>query len=333
MHIVDGPLSPEVCLGTGLLAAGAVGYSIHRLKDGLADRTVPLTGMMSALVFAGQMVNFPLIGAPVSGHLIGGVLAAVILGPWAGCLAITLVLMVQCLLFYDGGFSALGANILNMGVVGSIGGYAVYAVCRRFIGRGVGSTVVAAVVASWLSVMAAAFLFCIEFRLFHGSSDLDFGKVFALMVSFHSLIGIGEALITGTVISFVVRQRPDLIYSPDEHTSGTLAGAGRFVTAGCIAAMAVAAFVAPFASGHPDGLEAVAHETEFDSLQADFPALLLDEYAIPSPVEGWQESMLWQRLSVSLAGILGTVSVFVMAIGFGNALKPLATPAGAGHAE
>ena len=100
MHIADGILSPEVCAVTAVASIGAVGYSLHKLKDSLADRTIPLTGMMAALVFSGQMVNLP-IGAMVSGHLMGGVLAAVILGPWAGCLALTTVLLVQ-LLFADG---------------------------------------------------------------------------------------------------------------------------------------------------------------------------------------------------------------------------------------
>ena len=139
MHIPDGVLGPQVCLVTGAISFAAVGYSLLRLKHDLADRTIPMTGMMAALVFAGQMVNFPigLFGVPAaSGHLMGGVLAAAILGPWAGCLAITMVLMVQCLLFADGGILALGANVFNMAVIGSWGGYAVLDVVRRMFGGG-----------------------------------------------------------------------------------------------------------------------------------------------------------------------------------------------------
>lgn len=106
MHIQDGVLSPVVCAATGAISLGAVSYSIHRLKQSVGDRTIPLTGMMAALVFAGQMINFP-IGAPVSGHLLGGVLAATVVGPWAGCVAMTLVLFVQWALFSDGGLFAL----------------------------------------------------------------------------------------------------------------------------------------------------------------------------------------------------------------------------------
>ncbi|NOX56391.1 MAG: energy-coupling factor ABC transporter permease, partial [Planctomycetes bacterium] len=136
MHIPDGVLSTEVCVATGVVSAGAVGYSLHRMKTALADRTIPLTGMMAALVFAGQMVNFPLGVVPVSGHLLGGVLSAAVLGPWAACVAMTMVLVVQCILFADGGLMALGANVLHMAVVGGLGGYAVYVVIRRWLGGG-----------------------------------------------------------------------------------------------------------------------------------------------------------------------------------------------------
>jgi cobalt/nickel transport system permease protein len=132
MHIPDGYLSPDVCAATGALAAVAVGVSIYKLRDELADRVVPMTGMMAAMIFTGQMVNFQLVVVPVSGHLIGGVLAGLILGPWAGCLAVTMVLVVQRFLFSDGGLFTMGANILHMAVIGSVGGYAVAAVVRRF---------------------------------------------------------------------------------------------------------------------------------------------------------------------------------------------------------
>ena len=121
MHIADGFLSTQVCIGAGLLAAGAIGLSLRKLNETVSSRTVPLTGMMAALIFAAQMVNFPLMLAPASGHLLGGVLAAIVVGPWAGCVAISLVLFLQMALFADGGWLAYGANVLNMGVVGSLG--------------------------------------------------------------------------------------------------------------------------------------------------------------------------------------------------------------------
>jgi len=161
MHVQDGYLSPEVCAATGLVAAAAVGYSIYKLRDGVSDRVVPLTGMTAAMIFAGQMVNFP-IGLPVSGHLIGGVLAGMILGPWAGCLAVTMVLVVQRFLFSDGGLFTLGANILHMAVIGSIGGYAIVSLVRRFFKKPNVGAIVGSVVASWVTVVAARSLIWIQ---------------------------------------------------------------------------------------------------------------------------------------------------------------------------
>ena len=260
MHIADGLLSPEVCIATGMLSAGAVAFSLHQLNSTLSVRTVPLTGMMAALLFAGQMVNFPLIGAPVSGHLLGGVLAAVIVGPWAGCVAVSLVLMVQMALFADGGWLSYGANVLNMGVAGSLGGYGVYAALRSRL-TGTRGVVIGAVLASWVSVLAASSLFCLEFLLSHPHADFDFQRIFVLMTTIHSFVGVGEALICGWVVSAIAVARPDLIYSPGAGR-GRLAAVGRFVWAGSMAALVVAAFLSPFASDASDGLEAVGEQTQ-----------------------------------------------------------------------
>lgn len=349
MHIADGILRPEVCAVAGVLSLGAVGYSLHKLKASLAERMVPLTGMISALIFAGQMVNFPLPGTLVSGHLIGGVLAAVVLGPWAGCIAVTLVLLVQCALFADGGWLALGANVLHMAVIGSWGGYAVYSVLRRLFGGGFRGIVMGTVAASWLSVMAAAALFCLEFwasigldaglsaELTSSAGGFDLTRLFTLMVALHSLIGIGEALITGVVVRFVLAHRPDLIHEPvpsSGFSSKTVQSLGRVATAGAVCALAVAAFLAPFASGHPDGLEAVAGRIGFDRLQTDPSVLLFDDYQIPLPVQGWEQSAMWQKLSVSLAGVLGTVAVLLIAAVLGRTLRTSSPPvARSSHVE
>lgn len=327
MHIPDGPLSTEVCLATGALSLSAVGYSLHRLKDSLAERTVPLTGMTAALIFAGQMVNFPigLLGIPsVSGHLIGGVLAAALLGPWAGCVAVTLVLIVQCVMFADGGLLALGANVLNMAVVGSLGGYAVYAAVRRLLGNGSTGTIAGVVVAAWLSVLAAAAVFCLEFFLSWQWSQhqFQFANIFTLMVTFHSAIGVGEALITGGVVSFVLLQRPDLLYDPAPSSSGgrLAGGMGRALTAGVVCALAVAAFLAPFASSYADGLDTVKNE-KFAGLEAESRPLMLEDYQLPLPLRGWDESPGWQKVSIALAGLLGTMAVLVIALAFDRVLR------------
>ncbi len=309
MHILDGLLSPEVCVVTGVVSVGALGYSIHRLKDSLADRIVPMTGMMSALIFAGQMVKFPLIGT--SGHLIGGVLAATVLGPWAGCVALTLVLVVQCFLFADGGISAVGANMLHMAVIGSWGGYAIEDAIRRLCRNKQTGTIIGAVVASWVTVMAAACLFCLEFRLSQTNEPFDFLNIFTLMVTFHAGIGIGEALITGLVVSFILRHRSDLIYTP-EQASGMLVGTGRVFAAGVTCAIAVAAFFAPFASTLPDGLESVAERMGFDKLGSETSFSVLPDYSVPIPFDGWQ------GISVALAGVGGTLAVLIIALMLGR---------------
>jgi cobalt/nickel transport system permease protein len=317
MHIPDGYLSPDVCAATGVIAAAAVGCSIYKLRDELADRVVPMTGMMAAMIFAGQMVNFQLVVVPVSGHLIGGVLAGLILGPWAGCLALTMVLIVQRFLFSDGGMFTLGANILHMAVIGSIGGYAVASVVRRFFRNERVGTIVGAVIASWVTVVAASALFCLEFRLSHSPREFQFGNLFALMVAIHSLIGIGEAFITGGVVAYVLGQRPDLfITNGDSSRRGFIGGMGRVVAAGIVLALCIGAFLAPFASRLPDGLDAVAEKHGFSDLSRSAWSIFTDyDKVLPTGTGNWQ------GLSVSVAGVIGTLAVFLLAMGFGRAVS------------
>ncbi len=303
MHIRDGILSPEVCLAAGVLASGAVGYSLRQMQRDLADRTVPYTGMTAALIFAAQMVNFPLVFAPVSGHLIGGVLAAALLGPWAGCVALTLVLVVQALLFADGGLLSLGANVLNMAVVGTWTGWAIYAGLRKLFGRSPSATVASAVCAAYLSVLAAAVCFCAEFGVSHRAAEFDLGRLFVLMLVFHAGIGLGEGLITGLVVRWLLVRRPEMLDSltlaPDSRWPMR-----RYLTAGLCSSMAIAVCLAPFASEFPDGLEAVGDAVHFNSLGQSHPSIL-DDYAIPLPAG------MWHPLSISLAGLFGTLAVFV----------------------
>ena len=327
MHIRDGILSPEVCAVASLISLGAVGYSLRQLRVDLEDRAVPLTGMLAAVVFAGQMVNFPLIGLPVSGHLLGGVLAAAMLGPWAGCLAITLVLVVQAILFNDGGLMSLGANVLNMAVVGAWGGYAVYSLIRRGLGNAPFTAIPAAITAAWLSVLSAAAVFCLEFACSTNSKEFSLSGIFTLMVLYHALIGVGEAFITGSVLSFVLARRPDLISTPTSKSITT--STGQAVVAGLVAALAVAAFLAPFKSDYPDGLDKVAQTKGMDVLEIERDGLVLNDYEIPLPA-AWH----WSSAATSLAGILGTSVVFAMAIALGKAARwKLPTPVtDGGHA-
>lgn len=313
MHIADGLLSSEVCLATGVLSIGAVGYGIRHLNQSITTKTVPLTGMVAAIIFASQMVNFPLIGAPVSGHLLGGVLAAVILGPWAGCLAITAVLLVQCFLFSDGGFLSLGANILHMGVIGSMGGYAIYATVRNYFGNTNRGIVIGAIVASWLTVMASAALFCLEFAISYRNAGYDLSKLFTLMITWHSLIGIGEAIITGLAVSYILKHKPELIKAESESIPRYRAF-GRVSFAGIVLALGIAAFMAPLASGHPDGLEASAEATGIQHLEKEAKSLGFSDYSVPLPKLFSENLEKWEWVSVSLAGILGTVCVFFVSV-------------------
>jgi cobalt/nickel transport system permease protein len=164
---------------------------------------------VAAFIFAVQMLNFP-VAAGTSGHLIGGVLAAVLVGPWAGAICITLVLFVQAL-FADGGLSALGLNVLNMAIVAGMGGYAVFAAVRGVLPKTKTSVVGASAVAAFLSVPMAAVAFVIEYAL-GGVGDVSLRAVFAAMVGVHALIGIGEAVITALAVSAVIAVRPDLVY-------------------------------------------------------------------------------------------------------------------------
>jgi len=294
--------------------------------------------MMAALVFAAQMVNFPLMLAPASGHLLGGVLAAIVVGPWAGCVAMALMLFLQMALFADGGWLSYGANVLNMGVVGSLGGYAIYAGIRRRV-AGPRGIVAGAVVAAWVSVVAASALFCLEFALSHPDGQFSLPMLFAVMTSFHSLIGVGEALITGGVVSYLLTVRPDLIGTPGL-PAGPVAGLGRVVWSGAIAALVVAAFVAPFASNADDGLEAVAKTMKIGALKQEPQVLLLSDYEIPLPgldssgvdavtsdssaePAAGASNGFWQKLSVSLAGVLGTVAILGITFAFGRFSKSL----------
>ncbi len=313
MHIPDGVLSPAVSVATGAISVGVVGFSLRKLNDSLADRTVPMTGMMAAVIFAGQMVNFPVGGT--SGHLVGGVLASTVLGPWAGCLALAIVLIVQCLLFADGGIMALGANILHMGVIAGAGGYAMMSFIRTRFKDDRKGVLVGSILAAWLSVMAGAALFCVEFFLSQNGHGYDFRNLFTLMVSAHSVIGIGEALITGAAVAVILNQRPDLVYQPNRQAT-QFENFGRVLTVGIVLAYAIAAFLSPFASPLPDGYEGVAGQTGLDELETSSP-ILLDDYAIPT-----LEASGWQAISVGTSGILGVVCVlvitFVMTRAFGR---------------
>lgn len=210
MHIPDGFISAGVSAGAGLVSAGGVGVGLKKAAAELEDRQAPLAGLVAAFVFALQMLNFP-IAAGTSGHLLGGVLAAVLVGPWAGAICIALVLLIQALVFADGGLSALGLNALNMALIGGLGGYAAFVVLRRALPRTRSGLVAASGVAAFVSVVLASVGFVLEYAL-GGVGDVPIGTVLAAVAGVHALIGIGEATITAMTVGVVLAVRPDLVY-------------------------------------------------------------------------------------------------------------------------
>jgi cobalt/nickel transport system permease protein len=207
MHIPDGFLNTATAVTTYVVSAGGVGYSIRQANRKLGDRHVPLMGVMGAFVFAAQMLNFPVIGG-TSGHLIGGALAAILLGPWAGTLIMACVLIVQCLVFQDGGITALGANVLNMGLLACFTAYYLYRAAVSLMGEGRTGTLVGGFVGAWASVFVASIACAIELVV-SGKSPL--GVALPAMAGVHALIGIGEGLITTAVLAFVTATRADLL--------------------------------------------------------------------------------------------------------------------------
>jgi len=206
MHIPDGFLSPPVFISGWAVALGTLSYALKKTKKILKDKMIPLMGVMAAFIFAAQMLNFPVLGG-TSGHLLGGVLAGVTLGPYAGCIVLSIVLIVQCLIFQDGGLTTLGTNILNMAVAGTIAGYYLYALLNKFIFKK--SMLVAVFIASWFSVVLASISCAFELAI-SGTSPLRI--VLPAMVFVHIFIGIGEAIITTLVLSFILKVRPDLVW-------------------------------------------------------------------------------------------------------------------------
>jgi cobalt/nickel transport system permease protein len=213
VHIPDGFINAQTSLAAGAVAAGGVGISLRRAAQTLQERQAPLAGLVAAFIFAVQMLNFP-VAAGTSGHLLGGVLAAVLVGPWAGCVCVAVVLVVQSL-FADGGLTALGLNITNMAIVGVFSGWAVFVLLRRALPATRTSVMVSSGIAAGISVVLAASAFVLEYAV-GGTGNAPVGTVLAAMVGVHTLIGIGEGVITALTVGVVLGVRPDLVYGAQD---------------------------------------------------------------------------------------------------------------------
>lgn len=214
MHVPDGFLSAATAAATGAVSLGGLAYGLNVSQQRLDDRQVPLVGVTAAFVFAVQMINFP-VGLGTSGHLVGGALAAVLLGPGVAALVLTVVLAVQALVFADGGITALGANVLLMGLIAGAGGGALFRALARALPRTRAGFLTATGITAWLSVVVASVVCTVLITYGGVFGAAEFPRVLAAMVGLHALIGIGEAAITVAAVSAVLAGRPDLVANAD----------------------------------------------------------------------------------------------------------------------
>ncbi|KAB1143987.1 cobalt ABC transporter permease [Streptomyces luteolifulvus] len=324
MHVPDGFINAPASAATGVVAAAAIAVSLRGARRELDERTAPLAGLVAAFIFAVQMLNFP-VAAGTSGHLLGGALAAILVGPFTGVLCVSVVLLMQGILFADGGLTALGVNITDMAIVTTVVAYAVFRGLVMVLPRGRRSVTVASFVAALLSVPAAAVAFTLLYAV-GGTADVSLGKVATAMIGVHVLIGIGEAAITALTVGAVIAVRPDLVHGarglrqrlklrvngelvdvPDAEPVPVAARSHRTMWAvGLVTSLVLAGFVSFYASTSPDGLEKVAadHGIDKKTEQHASSGSPLADYGVKDVDDS--------RLSGGLAGVIG-VGVTVVA--------------------
>ncbi|MEU2583024.1 energy-coupling factor ABC transporter permease [Streptomyces avermitilis] len=325
MHVPDGFINAPVSAVSGVVAAGAIAVSLRGARRELDERTAPLAGLVAAFIFAVQMLNFP-VAAGTSGHLLGGALAAILVGPFTGVLCVSVVLLMQGILFADGGLTALGVNITDMAIVTTVASYAVFRGLVKVLPRKRRSVTVAAFVSALLSVPAAAVAFTLIYAI-GGTTDIAIGKVATAMIGVHVLIGIGEAAITALTVGAVIAVRPDLVYGArglqqrlklrvgddlvDAPAAPVAPVAARtshrkvWIT-GLVASLVLAGFVSFYASASPDGLEKVAKDQGID-------AKAKRHHTEDSPLAGYGvKEVSDARISGGLAGVIG-VGITVVA--------------------
>ncbi len=293
MHIPDGMLDTKTWVTTTVASGGVLTYAVTWVKRTLSDRRTVLMAVMAALVFALQMLNFP-IAPGISGHFAGGAASAILLGPWPAVIVLTTVLIVQALLFADGGITALGANVLNLAVIGPLVGYAVWRLTARF-GSSRRAVTWRAATAAFVAVECSAFAVAVEVW---ASGRAPLGAALAALLGWHALVGAGEAAITAGLVAYVATVRPDLV-SGVESGPGEPAG-GRAVAVVLGAVAAIAAGLSFLASSNPDALEFVAAGKGFESSAAPLSAPLAD-YSVPGIPN--------ETLAGVLAGLVGAAIV------------------------
>ena len=344
MHMADALLSPAVGGTMYAATAAAAAYSIRKVKTELDGKKIPLMGVMGAFIFAAQMINFTIPGTGSSGHLGGGLLLAILLGPFAGFLTMASVLLIQALFFADGGLLAYGANVFNLGFFTCFLAYPL--ICKRIVGKGytAGRIATASMITAIVGLQLGAFGVVLE-TLFSGKTELPFGAFVLLMQPIHLAIGIVEGLVTAAVASFVWKARPELLErSAVSHPLGGLSI--KTVMIGlAAAAVFTGAVLSWFASTHPDGLEWSMFKTsgkeELEATGGTYEKLasvqektaFLPDYGFKAPQDGPSREgggRAWPAVSAgtSVAGLVGGLLTLVLAAGIGLAIRAIRpTPA------
>ncbi|MFE2879184.1 energy-coupling factor ABC transporter permease [Streptomyces roseus] len=330
MHVPDGFIDAPVSIAAGVAAAGAVAVSLRGARRELEEKAAPLAGLVAAFIFAVQMLNFP-VAAGTSGHLLGGALAAILVGPYTGVLCVSVVLLMQGVLFADGGLTALGVNVMNMAVVTVVVAYAVFRGLLKLLPGTRRSVTVAAFAGALLSVPGAAVMFTLLYAL-GGTTDVPLGKVFTAMVGVHVLIGIGEAVITAATVGAVLAVRPDLVHgarglaaplklrvggklvdAASAAAPAAVPAAARSVKpvwiTGLATALVLAGVVSFYASTSPDGLEKVAADKGIDQNVKEHASAgsPLADYSVKDVDDA--------RLSGGLAGVIGVGATVAVGTG------------------
>ena len=303
MHIPEGMLSAPVTAIAGLVSLTTLGYAVSWVRHYLDDRKVVLMAVLGSLIFALQMLNFP-IQAGTSGHFAGGALAGILLGPWPAVLVLTAVLLVQAVLFADGGILALGANILNLGITAPLIGYAVYHVVLH-LSRSRGAHLFGAGVGAWLATLLAALAVAGELGL-SGTANLRLAAI--AMGGIHALIGIGEGLITAALVAYLHAVRPEIL-SAAVAPAGTRPIHGVAIALICLAILA--ASLSFLASSAPDGLEWVYFEQGIGNAQA--VAMAPRWPGAGGPLAGYQVAGIDnEALGSFIAGLVGLIIVGIL---------------------
>ena len=297
MHVPDGFINAQVSVATGVISLGTLWAYVRNAKNLVADKLIALTGMMSALIFVLQMINFP-IAAGTSGHLLGGALAVIVLGPSLGIICISIVVVIQSLLFADGGLSALGVNVLNMAIITSLTGWLTITFWKKIFGDSQFTLISGSVIAGLLSVVFSSIAFVMEYAI-GGTVSVPLGSVLIAMISTHLFIGLGEGIITALIISLLLRVRSDLVYANTKKNKSNNLSTSYGIFIVLILSLTL---VTPYASSSPDGLESVASNFGFE--ETDGVVLLLEDYGISSVNNNFVSTILSALLGVlSIAGL------------------------------